>query len=97
MQDLCKETRENIELKLTLSVVLGDLDEGFANLWIDAVRSLNDRDMSLLIKQAAGLNGRHASSLTLRFLMQHHYPFREMVLYHTDDDFKKKMGLNESH
>lgn len=87
------ETRANIERRLTLGVLLGDLDESLAEVWREAFRSLDDSEFAILMRQAYGLNKRQASTLTLRFLMEHHYPFREMVMYQTDDQFKRRMGL----
>jgi hypothetical protein len=87
------ETRANIERRLILGVLLGDLDESLADVWREAFRSLKDSEIATLMRRARGLNNRRASAFTIRFLMEHHYPFREMVLYHTDDDFKRRMGL----
>jgi hypothetical protein len=89
-------TRENIELRLTLNVILGDLDESFAHVWRDAFRSLEDRDIARLLMMARRLDAHQASALTLRVLMEHHYPFREMVMYQTDAAFKRRMGLDGS-
>jgi hypothetical protein len=86
-------TRANIERRLTLGVLRGDLDESLADVWREAFRSLNDEDMAVLMRLTRGLSPYRASAATLRFLMEHHYPFREMVLYRTDDDFKRRMRL----
>lgn len=95
MANLCQKTREDIEWRLTLNVLLGDLDETVTEVWRQAIRSLDDRDLAALIRQAAVLPERHASALTLRFLMARHFPFREMILYQTDDAFKRRMGLTD--
>ena len=86
-------TRANIERRLTLGVLRGDLDESLADVWREAFRCLNDQEMAALMRLTAGLSHQRVSAITLRFLMEHHYPFREMVLYHTDDDFKRRMML----
>jgi hypothetical protein len=86
-------TRANIERRLTLGVILGDLDESLAEVWREAFRSLDDHEMATLMRLTSGLSHQRASAITLRFLMEHHYPFREMVLYHTDDNFKRRMRL----
>lgn len=93
MTNLCAKTRENIEWRLTLSVLLGDLDESVTEVWLQAIRSLDDQDLAALIRQAAVLPERHACALTLRFLMERHFPFREMIMYQTDETFKRRMGL----
>ncbi|MDZ7345084.1 MAG: hypothetical protein ONA90_11295 [candidate division KSB1 bacterium] len=87
------EARANIERRLALGVLLGDLDESVAEVWREAFRSLDDGEIGRLMWQTRGLSPRQASALTLRFLMEHYYPFREMVVYHTDDQFKRRMGL----
>jgi len=86
-------TRANIERRLTLGVLRGDLDESLADVWREAFRSLNDQEMAALVRLTRGSSHQRASTITLRFLMEHHYPFREMVLYHTDDNFKRRMML----
>jgi hypothetical protein len=88
-------TRTNIERRLTLGVLRGDLDESLADVWREAFRSLNDQEMAALVRLTRGLSHQRASAVTLRFLMEHHYPFREMVLYHTDDHFKRRMMLSD--
>lgn len=93
MTNLCEKTRESIEWRLTLSVLLGDLDEAVTEVWLQAIRSLDDQDLAVLIRQAAVLPERRASALTLRFLMERHFPFREMIMYQTDETFKRRMGL----
>lgn len=94
MNSIYAEARETIELRLTLNVILGQLDETLARVWCDAFRCLNDGDIAQLMMLTRGLDDHRASSVTLRFLMQHCYPFREMVLYQTDDAFKRRMGLD---
>jgi hypothetical protein len=89
------DTRANIELRLTLGVLVGDLDESLAEVWREAFRSLDDKDIEILMRRSVGLSSRQACMLTLRFLMERHYPFREMILYHTDDEFKRRMGLQD--
>jgi hypothetical protein len=86
-------TRANIERRLMLGVLLGDLDESLAEVWRQAFRSLDDSEIATLMRQTHSLSNHRASALTLRFLMERHYPFREVVIYHTDDDFKRRMGL----
>jgi hypothetical protein len=96
MNSIFADARETIELRLTLSVILGELDEALAAVWRDAFRNLEDKDIALLMMLTRGLDDRHASAVTLRFLMNRSYPFREMVLYQTDDAFKRRMGLDEA-
>jgi len=86
-------TRANIERRLTLGILRGDLDESLAEVWREAFRNLNDQDMAALMRLMRGTSPQRAGATTLRFLMEHHYPFREMVLYHTGDDFKRRMML----
>ena len=88
-------TRANIERRLTLGVLFGDLDESLAEVWREAFRSLNDYEIATLMRLTRGLSHQKISAITLRFLMEHHYPFREMVLYHTGDDFKRRMMLHD--
>lgn len=94
MSSLYAEARETIELRLTLSVILGELDESLARVWSEAFQSLRDEDIAELMRITRSMVAHEASSATLRFLMDHFYPFREMVLYHTDDGFKRRMGLD---
>jgi hypothetical protein len=96
MSSIYADARETIELRLTLNVILGELDEGHATVWRDAFRNLQDNDIALLMMLTRGLDDRHASAVTLRFLMNRSYSFREMVLYQTDDAFKRRMGLDEA-
>ena len=86
-------TRANIERRLILGILRGDLDESLAEVWREAFRSLDDQDIAALMRQTRGLSCQKASALTVRFLMEHHYPFREMVLYNTGDEFKRRMKL----
>jgi len=95
MSSVYAEARETIELRLTVSVILGDLDESVAGVWSEAFRCLPDEDIGTLMRLTRGLNGHQASSATIRFLMDRCFPFREMVIYQTDDDFKRRMGLEE--
>lgn len=88
-------TRANIERRLILGILRGELDEAQAEVWREAFRSLSDREMAQLIQQTRGRNPQRATALTIRFLMEHHYPFREMVLYQTDDGFKRRMMLSD--
>jgi len=96
MSSIYEDARETIELRLTLNVILGELDEALASVWRDAFRCLNDKDIAHLMSLTRGLDAHRASSVTLRFLMERCYPFREMVLYQTDDAFKRRMGLDET-
>lgn len=93
MRGYISEARDAIELRLTLSVILGQLDEKMAQVWKDAIRSLDDGDIVQLIRRVWNLPEAESTSATLRFLMERHYPFREFILYRTDDDFKRRMGL----
>lgn len=86
-------TRANIERRLILGILRGDLDESLAEVWREAFRSLDDQEIAALMRQTRGLSYQKASAHTVRFLMEHHYPFREMVLYQTDDEFKRRMML----
>jgi hypothetical protein len=95
MNSLYADARETIELRLTLNVILGELDESLASVWRDAFRSLQDKDFAQLLMMTRGLDDHQASATTLRFLMDHCYPFREMVLYQTDAAFRRRMGLDE--
>ncbi|MDZ7288603.1 MAG: hypothetical protein ONB44_03895 [candidate division KSB1 bacterium] len=87
------ETRANIECRLILGVLRGDLDESQAKVWREAFRSLDDSEFATLMRQIRGLSYQQASALTVRFLMDRYYPFREMILYQTDDSFKRRMRL----
>jgi hypothetical protein len=69
------------------------LDESFAALWRNAISSLEDDEIEGLMKKVSSLNLPLAAAFTLRFLMEHHYPFREIIIYQTDDDFKRRIGL----
>lgn len=91
----CQEARKRIEQRLQFSVSLGRLDEPLAKLWHEAINHLDDQKMAMLIERASALSNRAAGALTLRSLMESFYPFREMIIYHTDDEFKKKMGMPE--
>ena len=88
-----EQTRELVKFKINLSVVLGELDEKVAEVWVDAFNSLNDAQMANLIAQIEFLNPAQACKVTLKYLMDNHYPFRELILYQTDDAFKRRMGL----
>jgi hypothetical protein len=88
-------TRANIDRRLVLGVLRGELDESQAEVWREAFRSLNDCELAALVRLTRGLSHQRVSALTLRFLMEHHYPFREMVLYQTDDRFKRRMMLTD--
>lgn len=93
MRGFITEARDAIELRLTLSVILGQLDETIAQIWKDAIRSLDDREIEQLIRCVWNLPEAQLSSATLKFLMDKYYPFRELILYGTDDEFKRRMGL----
>ena len=93
MRSPYSEARESIDLKLTLGVLLGGLHESHAEVWKDAFRHLDDKEMGMLIRKTSSLDSRRATSYTVRFLMERHYPFREMIQYHTNDGFKIRMGL----
>jgi hypothetical protein len=86
-------TREMIEFKINLNVILGELEEEFADIWIKAIRSLSDEQIAALIRITNALSPEQGSKFTLRYLMENYYPFRELVLYQTDDEFKRRMGL----
>jgi hypothetical protein len=88
-------TRLNIDRRLILGVLRGELDESQAEVWREAFRSLKDHEMAALMRLTRGQSPQKASAITLRFLMEHHYPFREMVLYQTDDGFKRRMMLSD--
>lgn len=88
-------TRANIERRLTLAILRGDLDESVAEVWREAFRSLNDAEMAALIRLLRDSSPARVSAITLRFLMEHYYPFREMVLYETDETFKRRMMLHD--
>jgi len=88
-------TRANIERRLNLGVAKGDLDESQAEVWREAFRSLDDQEIATLMRATRRASPQHASAMTIRFLMEHHYPFREMVLYQTDENFKRRMHLSE--
>lgn len=94
MNSIFADARETIELRLTLNVILGELDESMAGVWRDAFRCLQDDDIAKLMMMTRGLDDHRASSITMRFLMDRCFPFREMVLYQTNDDFKRRMGLD---
>jgi len=88
-------TRANIERRLILGILRGELEEAQAEVWREAFRSLSDREMAALVLQTRGRSQQSASAVTIRFLMEHHYPFREMVLYETGDGFKRRMRLSD--
>ncbi len=94
MNSIYADARETIELRLTLNVILGELDESMARVWREAFRSLQDDDIAKLMLLTRGLDDHQASSITLRFLMDRCFPFREMVQYQTDEAFKRRMGLD---
>lgn len=88
-------TRANIERRLILGILRGELEEAQAEVWREAFRSLSDREMAALVQQTRSRSPQRASAITIRFLMEHHFPFREMVLYQTGDDFKRRMRLSD--
>lgn len=88
-------TRDLIAFRLNLHVLFGELDEEIGNIWISAIESLDDVQLAELIRRTDRLNKKEATRVTIQFLMQNHYPFRELVLYRTDEAFKKRMGLQD--
>ncbi|RMD99858.1 MAG: hypothetical protein D6814_04790 [Calditrichaeota bacterium] len=88
-----EQTRELIRFKINLSVILGELNENVAKVWVEAFNSLNDNQMIHLMNQIQYLDPATACKITLKYLMDNYYPFRELILYQTDESFKKRMGL----
>ncbi|MDQ7054573.1 MAG: hypothetical protein Q9P14_17425 [candidate division KSB1 bacterium] len=88
-------TRDLIRFKIHLIVATGGLEPKIAAVWEEAFNSLNDLQMMELMQRIEHLEPMQACKITLRYLMDHHYPFRELILYHTDDTFKRRMGLEQ--
>ena len=95
MDGLFGKARENIELKLILSVLLGDMEEEMAEIWKEAIRGLDDQDMRQLVLLTRGQPDESVPSVTLKFLMERSYSFREMILYQTAPEFRRRMGLED--
>lgn len=87
--------RDSIELRLTLNVILGYLEESVAEVWKDAINKLDDREIAYLARVTQKHPIHEVSRMMLRYLMQKSYPFKEMILYRTDEDFKRRLGLNQ--
>ncbi|MFQ6113197.1 MAG: hypothetical protein ACE5NG_03805, partial [bacterium] len=75
------DARDSIELKLTLNVILGHLEESVAQVWKDAIGQLDDEEISQLIRLAQRYPSSTVSSIMLKRLMKKSYPFKEMILY----------------
>ncbi|MFQ5823607.1 MAG: hypothetical protein ACE5JB_06090 [bacterium] len=95
MCEAIDDTRDTIELKLTLNVILGNLEESIAEVWKDAIRKLDDEEISQLTWLAQRYPSSKFSSIMLKFLMNKSYPFKEMILYQTDENFKRRMGIDD--
>ncbi len=89
------DARDSIELKLTLNVILGHLEENVAQVWKDAIRKLDDDEISYLMRLANKYPSSIVSTVMLKFLMRKSYPFKEMILYQTDENFKRRMGIDD--
>lgn len=89
------DARDSIELKLTLNVILGQLEESVAQVWKEAIRELDDEEISRLIRLAQIYPSSKVSSIMLKCLMKKSYPFKEMILYQTDENFKRRMGIDD--
>ncbi len=90
-----KQTRELIRYKISLNVLLGELDSRVAEVWVEAFESLNDEQMLQLMNMLETLDPAQACKVTIKFLMDNYYPFRELILFQTDEAFKRKMGLQD--
>ncbi len=88
-------TRDLIRFKIHLIVAKGGLEPKIAAVWEEAFNSLDDAQMLELIQRIEQLDPMQACKITLQYLMEHHYPFRELILYHTDETFKRRMGLEQ--
>lgn len=95
MGGLFDDTRDTIELRLTLNVILGYLEESVAEVWKEAIRQLNDEEISQLTRVTQKCPNSQVSSVLLKFLMRKSYPFKEMILYRTDENFKRKLGIDD--
>lgn len=90
-----QHTRDLIKFKISLSVLLGELEPRLAEVWLEAFESLDDAQMQELMALIESLDTTQACKVTLRYLMDNHYPFRELILFETDDAFKRRMGLED--
>lgn len=95
MREVFEDAKAKIEHLLTLNVLRGELDEHVAQVWKEAVGSLEDYDFAHLMRLCRNLPRAKVTSAIIRFLMERHYPFRELVIYNTDADFKRRMGLED--
>ena len=85
--------RRDIEWRLALGVLTGVVDEAVAEVWRRALSELKDGDLRDLVHRTQGLSEGEGWRETIRFLMARNYPFREFILYETDDDFKRRLGI----
>lgn len=91
------DARDSIELKLTLKVLLGYLEEDIAVVWRNAIRQLDDTDIAHLTRLTQNCPDYKVSSVLLKYLMNKNYPFRELILYRTDEAFKRRLGIKETY
>jgi|GEM_PF-1981163 hypothetical protein len=89
------KVREEIEWRLTLGVLSGMMDEAVAEVWKRAVDELKDGDLQDLILTTRGLSEAESWRATIRFIMSRNYPFREFILYETDEEFKRRLGIRD--
>ena len=87
--------RQEIEWRLTLGVLSGMMDESVAEVWQRALEELKDGDLHDLIRSTQGLSDVDSWRATIRFIMARNYPFREFILYETDDEFKRRLGIRD--
>lgn len=96
MRDAYAEAKIDIEIKLFLNKCLGYLDELTVDTWLEAINSLEADEFAELVRMAKGQTKHQLASLTLQFLSQRNYAFREFIMYNTTQDFQYKMGLSKS-
>ncbi|HEX32185.1 MAG TPA: hypothetical protein ENF88_00660 [Candidatus Acetothermia bacterium] len=90
-----EQIRREIEWRLTLGVLSGMMDESVAEVWKRALDELKDGDLHDLIRSTRGLSDGESWRATIRFIMSRNYPFREFILYETDDEFKRRLGIRD--
>ncbi|MFQ5707313.1 MAG: hypothetical protein ACE5HO_07675 [bacterium] len=95
MSGVFDNARDSIELRLTLNVLLGNIEESIAQVWKEAIRNLNDAEIAHLTRVVQRCPHYKVSSEVVKLLMKKSYPFKEMILYQTDEDFKRRLGLDE--
>jgi len=94
MRDAYVEAKIDIEIKLFINKCLGYIDEITVDTWLHAINSLEIDDFAKLVQMAKGRSKHQVASLTLQFLSQRNYAFREYIMYNTTQAFQHKMGLS---